>query len=67
MTVSKKKTAAPSKPPRKTAPGSAGRDLVPVLINFERSFLARVDERARERGLNRSAFIIAELGEATSK
>lgn len=39
------------------------RDLVPVLIKFDRAFLARVDAHAKTRGLNRTAFVISTMGD----
>ena len=39
------------------------RDLAPVLIKFDRAFLERVDQAAQGRGLNRTGWIIAVLGD----
>ncbi|HTH42867.1 MAG TPA: hypothetical protein VL498_06865 [Terracidiphilus sp.] len=47
----------------KGSANGAGRQLVPVLIKFERGFLDRLDLQARNRGLNRTAFVISTLGD----
>lgn len=39
------------------------RDLVPVVINFDRDLLERVTAGARRMGLNRSAFIVSAAAE----
>lgn len=46
--------AAGSPPPDVKAP----RDLVPVIINFDRALLERLDRRAKNMGLNRTAFVV---------
>jgi hypothetical protein len=47
--------AAGSPPP---ADVKAPRDLVPVIINFDRALLERLDRRAKNMGLNRTAFVV---------
>jgi hypothetical protein len=38
--------------------GKAPRDLVPVIISFDRDLLARLDRRAKSMGLNRTSFVV---------
>ncbi|HEY2351963.1 MAG TPA: hypothetical protein VGH83_05600 [Candidatus Acidoferrum sp.] len=38
-------------------------DLVPVLVNFDRGLLTRVDAMAKEMGLNRTAFVVSASAE----
>lgn len=45
-----------------SADGAGGRDLVPVLMKFDRAFLGRLDAMAGMRGLSRTAYVIATLG-----
>jgi transposase-like protein len=42
---------------------AAARELVGVLINFDRELLDRITQAAREMGLNRSAFIVSAAAE----
>jgi hypothetical protein len=49
-----------------TAPpanGTAKRELRDVIIGFDRSLLERIDEKARQMGLNRTAFVVNAVAE----
>jgi hypothetical protein len=38
-------------------------ELQPVLINFDKALLGRIDSTARSMGLNRTAFIVSAAAE----
>jgi hypothetical protein len=38
-------------------------ELQPVLINFDKALLARIDSTARSMGLNRTAFVVSAVAE----
>jgi hypothetical protein len=63
--LTRKKVSKEVKANRYIAAGSppavdakAPRDLVPVIINFDRNLLERLDRRAKSMGLNRTAFVV---------
>jgi hypothetical protein len=38
-------------------------DMVPVMLNLDRTLLERINDMARQMGLNRSAFIVYSVSE----